>query len=101
MNTIQEALAQGKDYEIEGVVTNIQEIKQGTISKGENAGGTWKNQKCQITDPSGTADLTLWGDECGTIQPGEKIHIIGGYSNEYKGNVSLTVGRFGKMEKIS
>ena len=97
MQSIQEALSMGKDYEIEGVVTNLQEVKEG-LSKNNNE--PYKMQRCQITDSSGTADLTLWGDECGSITPGEKIHIMGGFSNTYKDKTSLTVGKFGKMEKI-
>lgn len=42
--------------------------------------------------------LTLWGEDIGLIQKGSKVRIENGYTNEFKGEVSLTKGKFGSME---
>ena len=41
--------------------------------------------------------LTLWGDDIKAVNVGDKVVIENGYTNEFKGEVSLTKGKFGKM----
>ncbi len=41
--------------------------------------------------------LTLWGDDINTVNVGSKVEITNGYTNEFKGEVSLTKGKFGSM----
>ena len=43
---------------------------------------------------------TLWADDANNIQNGDKIKIENGYTNEFKGEVQLGKGKFGKLEKI-
>jgi len=42
--------------------------------------------------------LTLWGDDIKAVNVGDKVVITNGYTNEFKGEVSLTKGKYGKME---
>ncbi len=42
--------------------------------------------------------LTLWGDDIKAVKVGDKVVITNGYTNEFKGEVALTKGKFGKME---
>jgi len=42
--------------------------------------------------------LTLWGDDIKAVNVGDKVVIKNGYTNEFKGEVSLTKGKFGTME---
>ncbi len=42
--------------------------------------------------------LTLWGDDIKTVNIGDVVVITNGYTNEFKGEVSLTKGKFGQME---
>ncbi len=44
--------------------------------------------------------LTLWGDDIKSVEVGDNIRITNGYTNEFKGEVSLTKGKYGTMEKI-
>jgi len=46
----------------------------------------------------GDIKLTLWGDDIPTVNNGTKIKITNGYTNSFKGEVSLTKGKFGKMD---
>ena len=42
--------------------------------------------------------LTLWGDDIKTVNVGNTVAIINGYTSEFRGEVSLTKGKYGKME---
>ena len=42
--------------------------------------------------------LTLWGDDINAVKVGDSVKITNGYTNEFKGEVSLTKGKFGQME---
>ena len=42
--------------------------------------------------------LTLWGEDIALGKVGDTVVITNGYTNEFKGEVSLTKGKFGKME---
>lgn len=49
-----------------------------------------------VTDEN-RISLTLWGDDINSVKVGSKVEIQNGYTNEFKGEVSLTKGKFGKM----
>lgn len=82
---------------------------EGTVErKGEprtvnmKSGGTI--QVCDaflIDETGGEIKLTLWGDEVEQVQDGSKIKIENGYTTSFKGEVSLTKGKYGKLEILS
>lgn len=51
-----------------------------------------------LTDEDGDLSLTLWGEDINAVKIGSKVTITNGYTNEFKGQVSLTKGKFGSME---
>ena len=51
-----------------------------------------------IDEEGGDIKLTLWGDDIPKVNNGTKIKITNGYTNSFKGEVSLTKGKFGKMD---
>ncbi|AFU59210.1 putative nucleic acid binding OB-fold tRNA/helicase-type [Candidatus Nitrososphaera gargensis Ga9.2] len=64
------------------------------------AGGTNTVADAIISDESGKIKLSLWGDDINKIQAGDRISIENGYINTFKGENSLSVGKFGKMTKL-
>jgi replication factor A1 len=64
------------------------------------AGGTTSVADAIISDESGSIKLALWGDDINKVQPGDKISIENGYINTFKGENSISVGKFGKMTKV-
>ena len=65
------------------------------------SGGTIDVCDAVIADAEGEENemkLTLWGDDIKAVNVGDKVVITNGYTNEFKGDVSLTKGKFGKME---
>ena len=79
-------------------------LKAEVKSKGEprtvnlKTGGTVDVCDAVISDGSDDIKLTLWGDDIKAVNVGDVVVIINGYTNEFKGDVSLTKGKFGKME---
>jgi len=53
-----------------------------------------------IKDETGKIKLTLWNDEIDKIKVGNKIKIVNGYVNEWKGEMQLMAGRFGHIDVI-
>lgn len=49
----------------------------------------------------GTIKVTLWNDQCTQVTKGGFIKITNGYVGEYKGELQLSTGKFGKLETVS
>ena len=82
---------------IEGTCTKLGEIR--TVNK--KTGGTIDLRECLLVDREGDEiSLTLWGDDAIKITDGSRVQILNGYTNTFKGQVSLTKGKFGKLEVI-
>ena len=79
-------------------------LKAEVKSKGDprtvnlKTGGTVDFCDAVISDGSDDIKLTLWGDDIKAVNVGDVVVITNGYTNEFKGDVSLTKGKFGKME---
>ncbi len=83
-------------------------VEAEVTSKGESrtvnlkSGGTIDVCDAVIANGEKTEDdqmnLTLWGDDIKAVNVGDKVVITNGYTNEFKGEVSLTKGKFGKMD---
>ncbi|HEX6562376.1 MAG: OB-fold nucleic acid binding domain-containing protein [Nitrososphaera sp.] len=63
------------------------------------AGGTNTVADAIISDDSGSIKLSLWGDDINKIQTGDRISVENGYINTFKGENSISVGKFGKLTK--
>jgi replication factor A1 len=64
------------------------------------AGGTNTVADAIISDDSGSIKLSLWGDDINKIQAGDRISVENGYINTFKGENSISVGKFGKLTKV-
>lgn len=64
------------------------------------SGGTNTVADATISDESGTIKLSLWGEDINKIQAGDRISIENGYVNTFKGENSISVGKFGKLTKV-
>ncbi|MGH9992312.1 MAG: OB-fold nucleic acid binding domain-containing protein [Nitrososphaera sp.] len=64
------------------------------------AGGTNNVADAVISDESGSIKLSLWGDDINKVQAGDRVSIENGYINTFKGENSLSVGKFGKINKV-
>jgi replication factor A1 len=53
-----------------------------------------------LKDDSGEITLSLWGDDADTFAQGDTVKIEKGWVSEYKGNLQLSAGKFGKIQKV-
>lgn len=51
-----------------------------------------------LTDEAGEIKLTLWGDDIDKVKVEDRVRIKNGYISEFRGEVSITKGKFGSME---
>ena len=53
-----------------------------------------------VKDESGEIILSLWGEDADRFAQGDTIQIENGWVSEYKGNMQLSAGKFGKITKL-
>ena len=97
MVTAEEAKNMRSGINIEGKV----ERKEESRTVNTKSGGTIDVCNAYLVDESGEIRLTLWADDIPKINNGDTIKITNGYTNTFKGEVSLTKGKFGQIEVIS
>jgi replication factor A1 len=98
MVTAEQAKNMRSGINIEGTVERKGEPR--TVNM--KSGGTI--QVCDaflVDETGGEIKLTLWGDEVSQVKDGAKVKIENGYTTSFKGEVSLTKGKYGKLEIIS
>jgi len=65
------------------------------------SGGTNTVADAIVSDESGVSiKLSLWGDDINKIKAGDRISVENAYINTFKGENSISVGKFGKMTKL-
>ncbi|HSU73105.1 MAG TPA: hypothetical protein VLJ21_04635 [Candidatus Binatia bacterium] len=55
----------------------------------------------KIKDETGEIKLTLWNDQVGQVNVGDKIHLSNGYVDEFRGTLQVSTGKFGTLEVVS
>ncbi|MCH8996016.1 MAG: DNA-binding protein [Nitrososphaerota archaeon] len=95
--TTEQAKNMRNGIDLEGTVERKGETR--TVNK--KAGGTIDVCDAYLVDESGEIKLTLWGDDIPKISDGSKVKITNGYTNTFKGEVSLTKGKYGQLEVLS
>ncbi|MGI0064582.1 MAG: DNA-binding protein [Nitrosopumilaceae archaeon] len=97
MTTSEEAKNMRNGINIEGTVERKGETR--TVNK--KVGGTIDVCDAYLVDDVGEIKLTLWGDDIPKINNGSKVKLTNGYTNTFKGEVSLTKGKYGQLEVLS
>jgi len=78
------------------------EVKDlGEVRTFERFGREGRVCNATVFDESGEIKLTLWNDDIDRIKVGNKLKIINGFVNEFRGEKQLTAGRLGKIEIVS
>ena len=79
---------------VAGEITKLGEERTVNLKKG----GTLNTLTATLSDESGDVALQLWGEDIPKVHIGSKVKVLNGYTNEFKGQVSLTKGKFGQLE---
>ena len=93
---ISELKAGMRNVSITGKIDSVGEPRTVNLK----AGGTNTVADAIVSDESGSIKLSLWGEEINNVQPGDRVSVENGYINTFRGENSLNVGKFGKLNKL-
>ena len=93
---ISELKANTGNASIEGEVVSIEEPRDVMGKFGKRLRVT----SATLKDDSGEIVLSLWNDDVDKFAQGDKVKITDGWVAEYKGQIRISAGRNGKLEKI-
>jgi ssDNA-binding replication factor A large subunit len=88
-----------KRVDIEGVITEVGKSREVQLK----AGGDARVADFIFDDgstPKGIK-LTLWDDQIDGIEKGQRLKVTNGYVRSFMGELSLVVGKYGKLEKVN
>ena len=81
---------------VEGTIDSISEPRTVNLK----AGGQAQVADAIIKDETGQIKLTLWDAQIKMVKAGSKVTIENGYINSFKGENSLNVGKYGKLNVV-
>jgi len=81
---------------VEGVIDSIGEPRTVNL----RTGGQAQVADAIIKDETGQIKLTLWDAQIKMVKAGSKVTVENGYINSFKGENSLNVGKYGKLNII-
>ncbi|MCP8308203.1 MAG: DNA-binding protein [archaeon] len=82
-----------RKVDVEGIISEIPEPRTVTLRTGQQA----RVADCILQDASGTVKLSLWDDDIDKVQVGSRVRIENGYTNSFRGELRLNVGRYGRL----
>lgn len=82
--------------DVEGEVTEISEVRPVNL----RTGGQARVADAVIRDETGSIKLSLWDDQIEAVKVGSKIKVENGYTNSFRGEVRVNVGRYGRLEVL-
>ena len=82
--------------DINGEITQISDARTVNLKQG----GTVDVADATLTDTVGDIQLALWGEDITKVHIGTKVKITNGYTNSFKGQTSLTKGKYGQLEVV-
>lgn len=84
-----------KPVTVKGTIVEISEIK--TFPRFGEPG---RLQIAVLKDQSGKIELSLWDEETDSFEKGDEIVVENGKVKSFKGNLQLSTGKSGKIEKL-
>jgi len=62
-----------------------------------NFRGSGRVANAKAKDSSGEIKLALWNEQIDKVNVGDKVTIEDGWAKEYRGELQVSTGRFGKL----
>lgn len=53
-----------------------------------------------VDDDGQEVGVSLWNDEIERVQVSDRVRITNGWAREWRGNLQVSAGRFGKLEVL-
>ncbi|MDA4125273.1 MAG: OB-fold nucleic acid binding domain-containing protein [Thaumarchaeota archaeon] len=80
----------------EGEITEISDPRTVNL----RTGGEARVADCMLKDETGTIKLSLWDDQIDMVKQGSKVRVTNGYTNSFRSELRLNVGKYGKLEVL-
>jgi replication factor A1 len=80
----------------EGEIAEMADPRTVNLRTGDQA----RVADCMLKDESGQIKLSLWDDQIDMVKQGSKIRVTNGYTNSFRGELRLNVGKYGKLEVL-
>jgi len=84
-----------RNVNVTGRVTSVGEPRTVNL----RTGGTAKVADAVLSDETDKIKLSLWDDQISMVAEGDEISIENGYTQAFRGENSLNIGRYGKLIK--
>lgn len=84
----------------QGVNVEVEVLEVSPVREFRKFGKTGRVANAKVKDDSGEISLTLWNEEIDLVEVGDKLKVTDGYVNEWQGQLQVTSGRNGKLEKV-
>jgi len=76
--------------------------EKGSVREFTSRGGS-SGKVCDakaVDDEGGEVGVSLWNDEIERVQANDRIRITNGWVREWRGNMQVSAGRFGRLEVV-
>ncbi len=83
-----------RTVEAEGEVVEISSPRDVSL----RTGGQARVADATLKDETGTIKLSLWDAQIDQVKKGSRVKVSNGYTNNFRGEVQLNIGRYGKLE---
>ncbi len=80
----------------EGEITEISDPRTVNL----RTGGEARVADTMLKDDTGTIKLSLWDDQIDMVKQGSKVRVTNGYTNSFRGELRLNVGKYGRLEVL-
>jgi replication factor A1 len=75
----------------------VEVVSVGDVRTFQKYGRSGRVATATVKDDSGEINLSLWNEDIDRVSPGTKLKIENGYVGEFKGEMQLTTGKYGKL----
>jgi len=79
-------------------VITAQIVELSDVREFSKFGKSGKVLNAKVKDDSGECSLTLWNDQIDQVSSGDTVTIKNGFAKEWKGDLQISVGKFGSFE---
>lgn len=91
----------GLDEDSRGVTIRVRIISRDEVRIVKtNDGVEHRVADLRVGDRTGIIMLVLWDETIEQVKEGDLIDIENGYVNRFRGRLRLSVGKYGKMERV-
>jgi replication factor A1 len=81
---------------VKGKIDSIKEPRTVNLRNGETA----QVADAILSDDTGNIKLSLWNDQINMVTEGDEVSVENGYTQSFRGENSLNIGRYGKLVKL-